>query len=87
MIVRALGRPKARQISARQARGTRDPLQRTIVRYHVTHGVAIPDGIAPESYTLDAALLDRPGNKEIQLDLFLDYVECEALSEVSGIFS
>ena len=27
----------------------------------------------PESYTLDAALLERPGNKEIQLDLFLDY--------------
>lgn len=29
--------------------------------------------IAPESYTLDAALLARPGNVEIQLDLFLDY--------------
>jgi pimeloyl-ACP methyl ester carboxylesterase len=35
--------------------------------------VADPDTIAPESYTLDTALLDRPGNKEIQLDLFLDY--------------
>jgi pimeloyl-ACP methyl ester carboxylesterase len=35
----------------------------------------IPDRyeIAPESYTLDAALLARPGNVEIQLDLFLDY--------------
>jgi pimeloyl-ACP methyl ester carboxylesterase len=35
----------------------------------------IPSGyeIAPESYTLDAALLARPGNVEIQLDLFLDY--------------
>jgi pimeloyl-ACP methyl ester carboxylesterase len=29
--------------------------------------------VAPESYALDAALLERPGNKEIQLDLFLDY--------------
>jgi pimeloyl-ACP methyl ester carboxylesterase len=29
--------------------------------------------IAPEGYTLDAALLARPGNVEIQLDLFLDY--------------
>jgi pimeloyl-ACP methyl ester carboxylesterase len=29
--------------------------------------------IAPESYTLDAALMARPGNVEIQLDLFLDY--------------
>jgi pimeloyl-ACP methyl ester carboxylesterase len=27
----------------------------------------------PESYALDAALLARPGNDEIQLDLFLDY--------------
>ncbi len=29
--------------------------------------------IAPESYTLDALLMERPGNKEIQLDLLLDY--------------
>jgi pimeloyl-ACP methyl ester carboxylesterase len=29
--------------------------------------------VAPESYTLDSALLARPGNDEIQLDLFLDY--------------
>lgn len=29
--------------------------------------------IAPESYTLDYALLSRPGNTEIQLDLFYDY--------------
>jgi pimeloyl-ACP methyl ester carboxylesterase len=42
-------------------------------RWQYTHGVADPDGIAPESYTLDAALMERPGNKEIQLDLFLDY--------------
>jgi pimeloyl-ACP methyl ester carboxylesterase len=31
------------------------------------------DVVAPESYTLDAALLARPGNVDIQLDLFLDY--------------
>jgi pimeloyl-ACP methyl ester carboxylesterase len=29
--------------------------------------------IKPEGYTLDAALLARPGNVDIQLDLFLDY--------------
>lgn len=29
--------------------------------------------IAPESYLLDQALLERPGNKDIQLDLFYDY--------------
>ncbi len=42
-------------------------------RWQYTHGVANPDSVAPESYTLDAALLERKGNQEIQLDLFLDY--------------
>jgi len=42
-------------------------------RWQYTHGVVDPDRIPPESYTLDAALMERPGNKEIQLDLFLDY--------------
>jgi pimeloyl-ACP methyl ester carboxylesterase len=42
-------------------------------RWQYTHGVSDPESIPPESYTLDAALLERPGNKEIQLDLFLDY--------------
>jgi pimeloyl-ACP methyl ester carboxylesterase len=42
-------------------------------RWQYTHGVAHPESVAPESYTLDAALLERPGNKEIQLDLFLNY--------------
>lgn len=42
-------------------------------RWQYTHGVTNPEVIAPESYTLDAALLERPGNKDIQLDLFLDY--------------
>jgi pimeloyl-ACP methyl ester carboxylesterase len=36
-------------------------------------GVAHPETIAPESYTLDQTLLERPGNADIQLDLFLDY--------------
>jgi pimeloyl-ACP methyl ester carboxylesterase len=42
-------------------------------RWQYTHGVDKAESIAPESYTLDAALLERPGNKDIQLDLFLDY--------------
>jgi pimeloyl-ACP methyl ester carboxylesterase len=42
-------------------------------RWQYTHGVANPASVAPESYTLDAALLERKGNKDIQLDLFLDY--------------
>src|SRR5580698_5557260 len=36
-------------------------------------GIAKPELIAPEGYTLDAALMARPGNVDIQLDLFLDY--------------
>jgi pimeloyl-ACP methyl ester carboxylesterase len=42
-------------------------------RWQYTHGVANPESVPPESYTLDWALLERPGNKDLQLDLFLDY--------------
>ena len=35
--------------------------------------------LAPEAYELDSALLARPGNNEIQLDLFLDYASNVAL--------
>ncbi len=42
-------------------------------RWQYTHGVGDPESVPPESYTLDAFLLDRPGNRDIQLDLFLDY--------------
>jgi pimeloyl-ACP methyl ester carboxylesterase len=42
-------------------------------RWQYTHGVANPESVPPESYTLDTALLERPGNKDTQLDLFLDY--------------
>jgi len=43
------------------------------LRSQYTDGVSNPDKIAPEGYTLDAALIQRPGNMDIQLDLFLDY--------------
>ncbi|OCK93571.1 putative hydrolase [Cenococcum geophilum 1.58] len=36
-------------------------------------GTPDPNSIAPETYTFDQALMDRPGNKDIQLDLFKDY--------------
>jgi pimeloyl-ACP methyl ester carboxylesterase len=56
----------------------RDVLRQNILtlettRWQYTHGAANPETVAPEGYTLDAALMERPGNKEIQLDLFLDY--------------
>jgi AhpD family alkylhydroperoxidase len=43
--------------------------------FQYTHGEADTSRIAPESYTLDQYFLDRPGNDEIQLDLFGDYKE------------
>ena len=42
-------------------------------KWQYTHGVANPDAVAPEAYYLDALLMERPGNAEIQLALFLDY--------------
>jgi len=56
----------------------RDILRQSVLtsggtRWQYVHGVANPESVPPESYTLDTALLERPGNKEIQLDLFLDY--------------
>ena len=48
-------------------------------RWQYVHGVRDESLVAPESYTLDAALLARPGNDEIQLDLFLDYASNVAL--------
>jgi pimeloyl-ACP methyl ester carboxylesterase len=58
--------------------GNRDILRQSILtaggtRWQYTDGIANPESVPPESYTLDTALLERPGNKEIQLDLFLDY--------------
>jgi pimeloyl-ACP methyl ester carboxylesterase len=43
------------------------------------HGVQDTTRVAPEAYELDSALLARPGNDEIQLDLFLDYASNVAL--------
>ncbi len=43
------------------------------------YGVQDTTLVAPEAYELDSALLARPGNDEIQLDLFLDYASNVAL--------
>ena len=51
----------------------RDFLTFEATKWQYTHGVSDPESIPPEAYTLDAALLERPGIKDIQLDLFLDY--------------
>lgn len=57
----------------------RDFLKPETTKWQYTHGVTDESLVAPESYTLDSALLARPGNDDIQLDLFLDYKSNVAL--------
>jgi pimeloyl-ACP methyl ester carboxylesterase len=42
-------------------------------RWQYTHGVPQPEFVSPDGWTTDQYLLDRGGNDEIQLDLFLSY--------------
>jgi pimeloyl-ACP methyl ester carboxylesterase len=49
------------------------------VKWQYMHGAPDESRIAPESYTVDSALLARPGEDDIQLDLFLDYANNVAL--------
>ena len=55
----------------------RETLRRALdpagLRSQYTDGVPPPETIDPVGYTLDAAMIARPGNMDIQLDLFLDY--------------
>jgi pimeloyl-ACP methyl ester carboxylesterase len=46
-------------------------LDTTIFQY--TDGVSDVSRISPDNWLHDQALLDRPGNREIQMDLLLDY--------------
>jgi len=57
------------------------------IRSQYTLGVPYPETIAPEGYTLDAAMIARPGNMDIQLDLFSRLCkQHQALSVLPGIF-
>jgi pimeloyl-ACP methyl ester carboxylesterase len=57
----------------------RDLLTREMTIFQYTHGVEHSERISPDSYTLDQFFLDRPGNAEIQLNLFHDYQSNVAL--------
>ncbi len=57
----------------------RDFLAPQTTKWQYVQGVGDVSLVAPESYALDSALLARPGNDEIQLDLFLDYASNVAL--------
>ena len=68
-----------REPTASNRAALRSFLQPSTTKWQYTHG--IPEGacVAPEAYMLDSALLARPGNEEIQLDLFLDYASNVAM--------
>jgi pimeloyl-ACP methyl ester carboxylesterase len=59
--------------SAANREAVRRELSAEGLRSQYTTGVPDPDVMAPEGWTLDAAMILRPGNMDIQLDLFLDY--------------
>ncbi len=61
-----------------------DP-QTTLFQY--VSGVSDPSLVSPDGYSLDNYYLARPGNAEIQLDLFLDYqTNVKAYSDFQAYF-
>ena len=42
-------------------------------KWQYLNGVRNAEAISPDTWTIDQALLDRPGNNKIQLDLLYDY--------------
>ena len=68
-----------REPSAANRLKLREFLTPDMTKSQYLYGVIDQTRVAPESYTLDTALLARPGNDEIQLDLFLDYASNVAL--------
>jgi pimeloyl-ACP methyl ester carboxylesterase len=68
-----------KQPNAENRAALRQFLAPEATKWQYVHGVKDEAMVAPEAYTLDSALLARPGNDEIQLDLFLDYASNVAL--------
>lgn len=59
--------------SADNREALRGFLSLEMIKWQYVEGVRDPLSVAPEGYHLDVALMQRPGNEDIQLDLFLDY--------------
>ena len=66
-----------KQYWADQSQENRDALRKLfsaeLTKFQYTDGMANASRISPDNWVADQALLDRPGNNEIQLDYFLDY--------------
>ena len=68
-----------KQPNAENRAALREFLKPEATKWQYSYGVQDTTLLAPEAYELDSALLSRPGNDEIQLDLFLDYASNVAL--------
>ena len=62
-----------RDSSAENREALRGLLTADATKWQYTFGARDPSVISPDNWIVDQALLDRPGNQEIQLDLFLSY--------------
>jgi pimeloyl-ACP methyl ester carboxylesterase len=59
--------------SEKNAGALRKFLTPEATRWQYTYGVRNVEAISPDTWALDQALLDRPGNQDIQLALFYSY--------------
>ncbi|AXI46684.1 hydrolase [Sulfitobacter sp. SK012] len=48
-------------------------LEMDATKWQFTHGTQKPEAISPDNFWHVQYLLDRPGNQEVQLEMFLDY--------------
>lgn len=68
--IRPLWKDPTQEIRANLKKGL---LNMATTKFQYETGAEPSKLIAPEAYTLDQALLERPGNDDIQIDLFYDY--------------
>ncbi len=60
-----------------RSEGNAEPLRKFLTvdatRWQYTHGVRNVQAVSPDTWIVDQYFLDRPGNQDIQLQLFFDY--------------
>ena len=59
--------------SEKGATQLRKLLEPEVTKWFYTDGAHDPQALSPDAWTVDQAGLERPGNKDIQLDLLYDY--------------
>ncbi|MGN6597315.1 alpha/beta fold hydrolase [Sphingopyxis terrae] len=65
--------PIGHQRDAASEAAARTLLTLDTTKFQYSYGAKNPEAINPDNWVIDQALLDRPGNDAIQLDLFEDY--------------